>query len=72
MSTHQTGNKNHDDAVAKAESIRQVAAIPGASQSTVRAADVALYRADLASALANGVNPGCFMQALRDLGTGGM
>lgn len=71
MATHQTGNKNHDDAVAKAESIRQAATVPGTSQATVKAADIAHYRTCLASAIANGLNPGAFMLALRDLGTGG-
>lgn len=72
MSTSQSGNKTHDDAVAKAESIRQSASVPGTAQATVKAADIGHYRSCLSSALANGINPTCFIQALRDLGTGGM
>lgn len=72
MATHQTGNKNHDDAIAKVESARQIAVAAAApAQSTVKTADIAFYRAGLASAIANSVNPSAFGQALRDLGTGG-
>jgi hypothetical protein len=40
-------------------------------QQAQRAADVAFYRACLASANANGVNPHQFIVALQELGTGG-
>lgn len=72
MAVHMTGNKNHDDATAKSESVRQAAVVAaGPTQLSVKAADIAHYRSCLASAILNGVNPGIFMQALRELGTGG-
>jgi hypothetical protein len=41
-------------------------------QQATRAADIAFYRACLASANANNVNPHQFIAALQELGTGGV
>ena len=71
MSTSNSGNKNHDATVNVAESVRQSAAA-GASQATIKTAEITFYRAALASAIANGIQPGVFISALRELGTGGV
>lgn len=71
MSTTNSGNATHDTAVAKSESIRQAATVPGTSPTSVRSADIAHYRTCLASALTNGINPIPFVTALRELGVGG-
>lgn len=70
MSIIKTGNKAHDDALLKAEHDRQVAQVPGASQATVRAADLAYLRACLASCKTNngGAGAGFFLSAIRELG----
>jgi hypothetical protein len=64
-------NASHRAALQAAELTRQASSPPGASQATVKAADIAYYRACVTSALANGVTPQQFMTALRELGTGG-
>jgi hypothetical protein len=71
MSLPKTGHQVHDDAVLRSESARQfaVASATGASaQPTVTAAEIAYYRAALASAVANGVPHGNLALALRSLG----
>ena len=73
MGLVRTGNFSHDTAVAVSEGVRQAAIAPGATQATARAADIAHYRAALASAKANnGVNAYQFIIALQELGTGGV
>ena len=72
MSVHKTGNRVHDDAIVTAESVRQAAAVPGATQAAVRTADITFYRAARASAIAQGLSPEPFIQALNDLGVGGV
>jgi hypothetical protein len=42
------------------------------NQATIRTAEIVHYRACLASALANNCQPGVFIRALMDLGTGGV
>lgn len=71
MSTSNSGNKTHDDTVRAAEGSRQAAAVAGASQATVRSAEIVFYRSVLASALANGCSPSAAVRALQELGTGG-
>lgn len=66
-----SGNKSHDDTVAKAEGVRQSVAV-GSSQATYISADVVFHRAVVKSALANGVSPSASMAALRELGTTGL
>jgi hypothetical protein len=68
-----TGNKGHDDALLAAEQTRQAANVSGASQATVRAADIAFARSAKASCLANNSGSGAeqFTVMLRELGTGG-
>jgi hypothetical protein len=70
MSISKSGNSSHDNAVNAAEGVRQVACA-GASQSAAATAEVTFYRSAKASALANGVSPTVFIDALRALGTGG-
>lgn len=71
MSNSLTGNKAHDDTVAKAEGVRQSVAV-GSSQATYISADVTFYRAVAKSALANGVSPSAAMSALKALGQTGI
>ena len=73
MSVIKTGVKAHDDALANAERTRQAAAVAGALQATLTAADIAYARAALASCKANNNNSGVeqFSTMLRELGTGG-
>lgn len=71
MSIIRTGVKNHDDTCQAAEAVFQAATGPGVTQTTAKSAAIAFHRACLASALANGVQPGVFVEALRELGTGG-
>lgn len=70
MSCSQSGNITHDKTVAVAESTRQ-AAVAGATQAAARTADIAFYRAALASAKANTIATSQFVTALTELGTGG-
>ena len=70
MSKIQSGNAPHDTACAAAETTRQ-AAVSGATQSAAKTAEIAFYRTCLASALANGCGATTFINALRELGTGG-
>jgi hypothetical protein len=67
-----TGNRTHDDAVTASEASRQSAAkAAGASQATVKAADIAHYRNVVASAKLNGLPYEQATIALMELGTGG-
>ncbi|MFO1099747.1 MAG: hypothetical protein U1E81_16140 [Xanthobacteraceae bacterium] len=69
MSISQTGNRLHDAAVTAAEAARQVAvSAAGNSQSSVQSAEIAFYRAALASAKANGLSTAIYATALRELG----
>jgi hypothetical protein len=73
MSITKGENRVHNDACNLSEGTRQsaVAAATG-NQATIRTAEIAHYRACVASALANGVQSGAFVRALQDLGTGGV
>jgi hypothetical protein len=66
-----TGNKTHDASVLTAEVTRQVALKTASTQAAARTADIAYFRSVLASAKANGIQPGQFITALQELGTGG-
>jgi hypothetical protein len=70
---YKTGNSPHDAALAAAAVIWQAAVVPGASQATVRAADIAFARAAKASCIANNGYAGVeqYVTMLRELGTGG-
>ena len=79
MSTSQTGNKTHDDAVAKAESKVQAVvaaanpttytvANPPPTQAAVNVATAAFQATVLASAITNNVNPTMVRFALMELG----
>lgn len=72
MSKTESGNTAHDQACNTAESVRQAAGVAGVSQATMRTAEIAFYRACLASANARGVSPAPFQDALLTLGTGGV
>jgi hypothetical protein len=70
--TGYTGDKTFDDIVTASEGIRQVAvAAAGASQSTVRTAEIVHYRTCLASALARGHGVASYMAVLKSLGVTG-
>jgi hypothetical protein len=68
--TRITGFSAHDVTMIAAEGQRQSAA--AATMSAARTADIVFHRAGLASALANGIAPGPWMNALRELGTNGV
>jgi hypothetical protein len=64
-----TGNTTHDNTMLAAESTRQSAVnLAGVSQSTATAATVTFYRACLASKIANGLDAGNELIALKNLG----
>jgi hypothetical protein len=72
MGIGKTGHVVHDNTCDRAEGTRQAAVnVAGVSQATVRTAEIAFYRALIASAVANGLPSAQFGAALRDLGTGG-
>jgi hypothetical protein len=73
MSVIKTGVKAHDDAIALAEGVRQVACAPGASAATIKSAEITFYRAVVSSCRTNNSNSGIEQAstALRELGTGG-
>ena len=71
MGATKTGNATHDSNMIVAEGARQVAQAPGMTPAAVKAADIAWARAGLASAKANGIQPGQFITMLQELGTGG-
>jgi hypothetical protein len=72
MSAIRSDNKAHESACSIAESNRQAAmAAAGSSAAAVRAADVAFYRAVIASCKTNSLPFSNFTYALIDLGTGG-
>lgn len=75
-------NPTHNAACGAAEMTRQIvigsarlAYDAGGEEATytaaVTAAEIAFYRTVIASCTANGLSPNNFVQALRDLGTGG-
>jgi hypothetical protein len=64
-----TGNKTHDAAVLAAEAVRQgVVNVAGVSQATANTATVTFYRACLVSKIANGLDAGNEIIALKNLG----
>jgi hypothetical protein len=70
MAASKTGNKSFDDTAAQQEGVRQTA-VSGATQSAARTAEIAYFRALVTSALANGISPSNFIQALFALGVPG-
>ena len=73
MSMTKSGNLTHDNTCNLSEMTRQGACAAAAgNQATVKAAEIIFYRGCLASALANNCQPGAFIRALQDLGTGGI
>ena len=71
MSKIQSGNSTHDAACAAADATRSAALAVATTQSAAKTADIACYRTMLASALANSCGPTQFINALKELGTGG-
>jgi hypothetical protein len=64
-----SGNATHDATIVSAESTRQAAVnVAGATQATVNTATIAFYRSAVSSAVANGLDAGPFIHALRNLG----
>lgn len=73
MSLSKSGITAFDNTVIPAEGTRQCAVgVASVTQAAARTADIAFYRAALASAVANSVDPGPFIRALMDLRTGGV
>lgn len=72
MATHtRSGNSVHDNNMIAATGVWQVTMAGSPSAATAKAADIAWARTGLASAKANGVQPGQFIAMLFELGTGG-
>ena len=63
-------NAVHNATVSSALSVCQSVTVPGASQAAVKAADIAFYRACLASAIANKCGTSGYIMALKALGVG--
>ena len=73
MSIPASGITAYDSVVIPAEGIRQSAVgVASVTQAAARTADIVFYRAALANAAANKVDPGPFIRALMDLRTGGV
>ena len=68
MSTSQSGNVTHDNKVNKQEAILQAALVPTASATTVRNAVIVFHTAAALSAIANGISPSPYMNALQAAG----
>lgn len=69
MGFGKSGKVPHDTEIERVESVRQSAAgVAGVSQATVKTAEIAYYRAALASARANGIDQGGCIHALWVLG----
>jgi hypothetical protein len=71
MSTCQSDNKAVRDAVNSAEGTRQAAVAAASTQAAINTAEIAFYRTCRTTAIANGVSPTVYIDALRALGTGG-
>jgi hypothetical protein len=66
---YKTGVKPHDDTVAAAEGVRQVAvAAAGSNMATARSAEITFYRSCYNSAVTNSISTSVFVQALFSLG----
>jgi hypothetical protein len=64
-----TGNKNHDATVLLAQgTLQSVVSVAGVSQATANTATIAFYRSAVASGVANGLDVGPFIFALKTLG----
>jgi hypothetical protein len=72
MSTYRTGVTAFDSTANVSEGVRQAAVAVATTQAAARSADILHYRNLLASAKANGIQPGQFIFALLELGTGGL
>ena len=71
MSIPQSTNFPHTAALNVSEAARQVAVAAATIQAAARTAEITHYRACLASAVANNCGATQFINALRELGTGG-
>jgi hypothetical protein len=61
----------HRQTLVQTEGVRQAAVAAASTAATVRDAEIARYRACLASAIANNCSTEPFVRALQQLGTGG-
>lgn len=69
MPEGRTGNRTHDNELARAEAVRQSATrARGGTQAAVKAAEITFYRAWLASARSNGLDQAAPINALWHLG----
>jgi hypothetical protein len=65
-----SGNASFDSAMTTAEGVRQAACnAAGASQSTVNSATITFYSTAVTNAVANGLDAGPFIFALKTLGS---
>lgn len=69
MAFAKSGKIAHDNEMDRVEAVRQSAiGVAGVTQATVRTAEIAYYRAALASAKTHGVDQGGILHALKTLG----
>jgi hypothetical protein len=68
MSVVYSGNRVHDANVVASEATRQVALKSASTQSAIRTADLLHFRTCLSSALANGIQPGIWLEAIKENG----
>jgi hypothetical protein len=68
MSLSKSGNKNHDTTVAVAESSLQNAVATATTQGQINSATISFYKSAITSGLANGVDVGSYIFAVRSLG----
>jgi hypothetical protein len=68
MPATKTGNKAFDDQALLLETQRQSVAVPGVSQANIMSAEITYFRGMIKNALATGVSPSNFTQALKSLG----
>jgi hypothetical protein len=69
MSAHTSPSAVFNAAANNAEAARQAAVVPGASQATVIAAELTYFRACRTAAIANGISPAPFNNAIKSLGS---
>jgi hypothetical protein len=71
MSAHKTENAAFNATANAAESVRQAAVTAATTQTAITSAEVTYFKACKAAALANGLSPSEFIDALRALGQAG-
>ena len=69
MSAHTSPNATFNAAANAAEAARQAAVVPGASQAAIISAELTYFRACRNAAIANGISPSTFNNAIKSLGS---